>query len=165
MRSTVAWIALVLLAGACPEPPGPCGADAPWAQLMRGDDPDVELQDGEGIVMVHGPQGGWHLEFGVRAVDPDPYVVFDVTVDAPQGRIVDNHYDLKLAAHDGCNGWRTELFGFIGIRDLQEYEGQTPPELLAGEELHMQLSMTSSLGTMSDEVWLEAVPDPRDVEE
>ena len=156
----------VLGAAACePEPAGPCGVDAPWAQLMRGDDPDVELVDGEGIVMVHGPQGGWHVEFGIRAKDPDPWVLFDVTVDAPQGRIVDNHYDLKLAAHDGCNGWRTELFGFIGIRDIAEYEGQTPPDLLTGEELHMRLSMTTSLGSVTDEVTLIAEPDPRDVEE
>ena len=138
----------VLGAAACePEPAGPCGVDAPWAQLMRGDDPDVELVDGEGIVMVHGPQGGWHVEFGIR------------------GRIVDNHYDLTLAAHDGCNGWRTELFGFIGIRDIAEYEGQTPPDLLTGEELHMRLSMTTSLGSVTDEVTLIAEPDPRDVEE
>jgi hypothetical protein len=158
----IAAVALVGLVG-CDRPLPPCGEHAPSAELTRGDDPDVDLVDGDGIVMVHGPQGGWHVEFGLRVVDPDPQIVFDLTVDAVDGRVVDNHYDLRLAAHDGCTGWRTALYGFLSVVEIRESRDETPPMLLGGEELVMRLEVSSSLGVSTDEVRFIAELDPRDV--
>lgn len=148
--------------GAC-EPPR-CGP-APQARLTRGDAPDEPWSEGDGIVMVHGPQGGWHLSLGVQVVDPDPLVFLDIEVQAEGALVVDNVYELTLSDHDGCTGAREDLYGFLDVSALAETPEQTPPVLLAGRPLEVSLEVWTSTGTASDTVELLAVPDPRDVED
>jgi hypothetical protein len=59
------------------------GGAPPWLILGTGSSSLVELPAGADLELVHGPQGGWHLEatavFGL-AVSPDMHVLrYDVT--------------------------------------------------------------------------------------
>lgn len=69
-----------LLAGACEDPPpvivpvvGPCeSADSGMACLELGVGADATpIADESPIDLVHGPQGGWHVEVGVRLLHID----------------------------------------------------------------------------------------------
>lgn len=151
--------ALVLVACA-PEPPPPCGGLAPAVSLTHGEDVALDLVDGQGMTLVHGPQGGWHVLFGVRVIDPDPFIELDVTVDALDARVVDNHYELVLSEHDGCTGVRDDLFGFVDVSDIDREA--RPPDVLAGETLTLTVGVVTSIGEASEVVEVIAERDPID---
>lgn len=166
--ATSALVGLGLMLGACTPPCEPgscelprCGGEV-QARLTRGDAPDEPWTEGDGIVMVHGPQGGWHLSLGVQVVDPDPFVILDITVQARDTVVVDNHYELVLDDHDGCTGAREDLYGFLDVRELAAGDQDTPPELLAGEALLAELQAVTSTGQASYSIPLLAELDPDD---
>lgn len=162
-RPTAAVLALAvvsLAAVACDS--GPCGRRTPQAELTQGAAPTVPLEDGDGIVMVHGPQGGWHLSLGVMVTDPDPFVIVDIDVEGAGEVVVANHYEFVLDEHDGCTGTREDLYGFLDVTSLRVAEQDTPPEILGGETLYATLRVTSSEGESEDAVELRAELDPKD---
>lgn len=165
MLPTMRPLLLVIAVSACapPEPVDPelC-PDAPAAALTDGEDPSVDLEDGQDTMMVHGPQGGWHLLFGVRVTDPSPDVDLRVEAEALGETIVDNRYQFRLDPIDACTASRSDLFGFIVESVLPD--GQNPPEALTGEDITLRLTVQSSLGDSEDVVVMTAVRDPVDVE-
>lgn len=143
--------------------PSTCGDALPVVALTPGQDTTVDLADGDEIMMVHGPQGGWHVEVGLRVTDPDPRITLDLSVDALGEQVVFNHYEMRLTNHDGCTGVREGLFGFLDMSALAQGDADTPPELLVGEELTVTAEVTGQTGTATTQVVLLGVPDPKDV--
>lgn len=165
MRS-LAVVALVVAACTGPEEPVvDCGADLPQIRVTESRDIGVPLEDGDDVTLVHGPQGGWHVEVGVVVVDPEPRVELVLEIEALGEEVVRNEYSFRVNEHDGCTGHREGLFGFLDVSALVDGEANTPPELLVGEELHLTATVVGSQGTAVREVRLLGVPDPKDVEE
>lgn len=54
-----------------PPPIGPDGALL-WLEIGTGADRFVPLASGDALELVHGPQGGWHVELAVRITGSDP---------------------------------------------------------------------------------------------
>jgi len=152
MRRLLPPLVLLFLAACAPVEPEACADHEPQVRLTRGDDVQADLVDGEPTTLVFGPQGGFHVLFGVRVVDPSPRVTLDVSVDAPQGRVVDNHYRLRLDTLDeqGCVHGFDDLFGFIDTSAIDP--DARPPELLHGQTLLMRVQVEASQGVLVDEV-------------
>jgi hypothetical protein len=86
-------------------------ADPDAACVELGIGPDVSpIADGAEIELVHGPQGGWHVELGVRFTDIDPSgatLVYEAHNDdgerlsrmrygiTPRRLVVDGHHQVR----------------------------------------------------------------------
>lgn len=58
--------------------PHPCGAAS--LRLGRGIDTHVPLDDGDGVVLVHGPQNGWHVDLSAELRRTSDLMGFDASV-------------------------------------------------------------------------------------
>jgi hypothetical protein len=146
---------LLLLLFGCPpedsgEPPGgPSGGETATVEIggTLVDDQGIEsflpMEDGDPVTMVHGPQGGWHVLGSLRAVGAPEIVSIHFTVtDAVDGWLVsDNLYELMLADGDDGAAYRLSMYGFLDVHEHAQGELNTPPELLGGKELRMQMDV------------------------
>jgi hypothetical protein len=126
-------------------PPDPCGDGAPTVALTRADDPHALLAHHERLEVVHGPQGGWHLQVGVRVHDPNPEVGLVLQVEALGARLLDQRYDLRVRDHDGCVGWRGGLLAILDLSAVEPGDG-TPADRLAGQVMVVIAGVTASTG-------------------
>ena len=136
----------LLLAGACGYD-GACEGHPTSISLTPGDDRAL-LVDGDRLAIINGPQGGWHIEVGVRVADPNPEVLVALSVDALGARTVDQSYELRLRDHDGCEGWRGGLLGIFDLSRVPPGEG-TPGDRLRDQALVVTASVVGSRGEAS----------------
>lgn len=103
----------------------------------------LPMVDGDPVTMVHGPQGGWHVLGSLRAVDTPEVVAIHFTVtDEDDGWLVsDNLYELLLTEGDDGALYRLSMFGFLDVHEHAQGELNTPPELLAGKVLRLQMDV------------------------
>lgn len=158
---------VVLLLSGCPPDPEACAEPVPEFALTQSQDIDTRLSDGDSIVMVHGPQGGWHLEVGVWArVSSYRNTVITLQAEVDEGTIIDSRYDLRLYEKDleNCEGYREGLFGFIDtyVQNTRD-EPLYPPTDLVGKTVTFTGTMENEDGTVSQQLTLITEPDPRDL--
>ena len=118
------------------------------------------------LIMVHGPQGGWHLLCSARVHHTDPVVSISFTVNTEAGDVVaDNFYEVALfPGSNECNGVFSGMYAFLDVSDLAQGELNTPPELLAGELLTVEMSIVDAAGrAASDTLIVTATLDPADL--
>ncbi len=167
-------IVTALWLGAC-APPVPdtagcdptCSCDPAGVAIGTGPLPFVPIEAGQDVVMVHGPQGGWHVLAGLRAEGVPPIVRIHYTIDAlvaePPVRVSDTRYRVMLVSDGDCGGDYPDLFGYLDVRGLADGERDTPPEILAGTTLRMTMTVDDDAGrTAESAVEVRAVPDPID---
>ena len=131
------------------------------------------------VIMVHGPQGGWHILGSILTQNIRQIVEldFDIFHLATGSQISDNTYRLAMVMEDECSGYYPGLFGYINFAEHIDGENDTPPELFSDDRMEMVMRIndcSSSLqqsGTcIKSESWVEvrqeviARPDPIDVE-
>lgn len=99
------------------------------------------LAEGDEVMMVHGPQGGWHMLGSIQLFNTSPIVEIDFTItDTVSGAVVSsNYYRVGLLMEDECNGYYPGMYGYLNIQELVHEELDTPPELLGGHELVMEM--------------------------
>jgi hypothetical protein len=162
---TICWLAAC--AGEAPEPePTAC---TPSARLGGGGQEFVALGEGDPVVMVHGPQGGWHIECGARfqgLVAPVElhWWITDLQTDTT---VSESWLQVQPWAvpGDACAGDFTGMFGFLDVSDLEQGDLDTPPELLDGALLRISLEADDAEGAGVDtHVQVVAQPDPADVQ-
>ena len=124
--------------------PTGCLALTPDIEIGTGELSFESLSEGAPVVMVHGPQGGWHLLGSLRFENLKQIVEIDFNVyDEVSGvQIVDNHYRAAMLLDGDCSGYYVGMYGYINVSDLQDGELDTPPELLAGHDLRMSFHVT-----------------------
>ena len=148
-----------------PEPMGCLDYD-PAIEIGTGYSAWWPLEEGQELIMVHGPQGGWHMLCAARVFHTDPLVEISFTVTTEGGVVVaDNLYQVALfPGPNECSGVYSGMYAFLDVRELEEGERDTPPELLAYQPLIIDMSVVDAQGrAASDQRIVTAVPDPADL--
>lgn len=146
--------------------PSSCACDVPTVEIGGGDIAFVEASDGMPATMVHGPQGGWHLLGSARMVNFAPIVTIHYTVTAVAlGTVVsDNTYRVQMVAESDCTGFYPGMYGYLDVTDLASGEVDTPPEVLAGQQLVLRMDVTDTEGRLAeDELVVIAALDEADL--
>jgi hypothetical protein len=140
----------------------PC---APAVEIGTGEDIFVDLADGAPLMMVHGPQGGWHMLASVRVTGtlPEVHIQYEIEHEPSGVTVSNNSYNLALLMEEGCSGTYVGMYGYLGVGVLEEGEFNTPPELLDGDTLILRMDVqdidfVKALG----ELRVIAVRDPAD---
>ena len=118
-----------------------CAGLAPSLVVGTGEREFETLDEGDEVIMVHGPQGGWHMLGSIQLFNTSPIVEIDFTItDIQSGAVVSsNYYRVGLLMEDDCNGYYPGMYGYLNVQDLVQEEMDTPPELLGGHELEMEM--------------------------
>jgi hypothetical protein len=181
---------LLLLLGACGTSAGPAGkadsaaavdtADLPCDQrtptvTLGGSSVDelgrpiwTEMPEGSEQTMIHGPQGGWHILASADVQSTDPIVTLVYTITWPahdDAQLSWSSVQVMLVDDDRCGGYYAGILGILDVSAVAEGDLDTPPELLAGEELVLHMDVTERYATSvtaSDERHVIAVRDPAD---
>lgn len=111
------------------------------------------LEVNEEVVMVHGPQGGWHMLGSIRLTNINPIVEIDFTItDIESGMIVSsNYYRVGLLMEDDCSGYYPGMYGYMNVQDLTIDDMNTPPELLGGHELRMEMRSNDCTASQNEQ--------------
>ncbi|MBW2255386.1 MAG: hypothetical protein JRI25_12425 [Deltaproteobacteria bacterium] len=158
------WLLVLVLSG-CPTPDD-CFEDLPIVEIGTGDDAFEPLEDGAPLTMVHGPQGGWHLLVSSRVSHTTESVDIGLTVtDVPSSvEVSKGLYEVFLGVEDECIGTFSGMYAFLGVAGLAEGQLNTPPELLAGHELLVEMAIEDSEGRATEAgKTVIAALDPMDV--
>ena len=121
--------------------PRSCVDEPPVVFIGTGEQVFEEMIEEQGVIMVHGPQGGWHMLGSIRIENTSPIVEIDFEIeDLHSGVIVSsNHYRVGLLMEDDCSGYYPGMYGYLNVQDLIGDMGNTPPELLGGHLLEMRM--------------------------
>jgi hypothetical protein len=137
---------LFVLVG-CPEgPERPPSPPCPVEVLIGdGQSPFRAREDGELARIVHGPQGGFHLDVSLWATGlPSPWEVEIVAVE-PAGVVVSEQFlTIAPAPVDRCTA---VLEHTIALLDVHELSDDNPGEVLDGETLTLGVTVTGAEGT------------------
>lgn len=141
----------------------------PSVEIGGGETEWEELLEGSEHTMVHGPQGGWHMLGSVKAIGFDDVleVHYSITANEHGDAIIsDNSYrvlsirdetDDTVATYPG-------MYGYLDVTALAEGELDTPPELLAWQEVVLHMEVVDASGhSASDDRMVIAAPDPADM--
>ncbi len=179
-----AALALVLpLLGGCGDkdddtsgPPGGRDSSEPAPAGCFDHDPDIEvgtgaasfvsLNEGDPVVMVHGPQGGWHLLGSVRAWNMTDVVQihFLVTVEETGAVVADNSLYVQMIREEECLGVYPGMYAYLNVTALADGDRDTPPELLAYQRLVFTATVTDQDGReVTASLPITATPDPSDL--
>lgn len=128
------------------------------------------ITDGSEVVVVHGPQGGWHIWGSAKAHNTRNVVQIDIEVyDIPSGAMIaENGYHVALIKEDTCTGSYPGMFAFVNVDSLTDSELglDTPPELICYHPLRIEMTATDSGGrVVTKSVEVVGVPDPSDVDD
>ena len=152
--------------------------------------PSIEMGEGERTfelfeepyesMMIHGPQGGWHILASLQIHGMMDIVEVQYTIEhlATGVLVSDNNYRLAVISEGDCTGYYPGMYGYLSVSPLYDGELDTPPEILGGERLRIQFRVNDcnpnqeAVGDcVRDERWVEtalevlATLDPVDVVE
>lgn len=158
---------LLILAACAGGEPDPCAAFDPFTlELGTGEETFETLEDGQPVMMVHGPQGGWHMLASARLENTTERVELHFVITHLDSGVVvaDNTYKTRLETTGECQGQFVGMYGYLNVFPLAEGDDNTPPELLSYEDLRFDMTATDSEGRIAtDSRLVLAEPDPMDV--
>jgi hypothetical protein len=140
---------------------------APAVEIGAGDIAWVPLAARDEVVMVHGPQGGWHILWSARVAGLQPTLQLrGVIADVASGVVVsDVTYNVASTPLDVCTGESVGQYGYLDVSGLADGSLDTPPELLGGHTMALRVEASDFLGgTAAAELEVVATPDPTDVD-
>lgn len=134
------------------EPVG-CYAETPSIDLGQGEREFEDFVEPYESVMIHGPQGGWHILASLRTQGMMDIVEVHYTIEhLDTGVFVsDNIYRLGVISEGECTGYYPGLYGYLSVSDLYDGDLDTPPELLGGDTLRIRLRVTDCTTSMEDQ--------------
>ena len=147
---------------------GGCFSEDHVVEVGTGEREFESLDEGEGVVMVHGPQGGWHMLGSMQASHMTEIVAAHFVITHLESGVVvaDNTYRVATVYdEDNCRGYYPGMYGYLYVEALAEGDLDTPPELMAYDELQFCMTVTDQDEREgSDCRTVVAVPDPVDLE-
>jgi len=151
------------------ETKGYCATTDPAVVVGNGESAHVALEDGDEVIMVDGPQGGWHVWYSFAAYNFGEIATFDlVGEDQTLGiSVIDESVTQALVAGEDCAATAYGAFGYLPGDDTTTTDvDESPPAYLAGDTLLMRVTVTDfddpSI-TATGEVAVTLVCDPADV--
>lgn len=148
--------------------PTGCFANEAMVDVGTGATAFEPLAEGDPVVMVHGPQGGWHLLGSVRTHNMTEVVRirFEVVVEDTGAVVADNSLYVQTLPDGDCAGVYPGMYAYLVVEELADGDADTPPELLAYKSLMFRAFVEDQDGrTASGEVRITATPDPVDLED
>jgi hypothetical protein len=145
-----------------------CFAQTPSIEIGEGERMFEPFEEPYEAMMIHGPQGGWHILASLKTRGMMDIVEVYYTIEhLDTGTFVsDNTYRLAVVSEGECNGFYPGLYGYLSVRDLYDGDLDTPPELLGGDMLRMTLRVNDCTTNMESqglcvqaERWAEATLD------
>lgn len=168
------WLCGALFALGCsgnPEPEDtadPCALETPAVSIGDGEYTWAGLSAGQEVVMVHGPQGGWHVLASIWTENLGALVTIDYVITATdfEGYVIaDDTYRVAMVTDDACGGFYPGIYGYLEVGDLADGELDTPPEVLSYSNLQLSLTVTDTNERVASNVIdVIALPDPQDVD-
>ena len=145
-----------------------CYGRTPKLQVGGGDVAYQALGPGSEVIMVHGPQGGWHVVASAsiaylrEVVDIEVEVLAEVNGD--QEVVAFGAYRGALVMESTCQGTYPGMFAYLDVSGIADGELDTPPELLSNTPALISMVAWDSDGHRA-EGSLEVVlmPDPIDI--
>ena len=122
--------------------------------------------EAEPVVMVHGPQGGWHMLGSVRTHNMHNIIEVHFTVtDVESGvRVSDNNYRVAVVEDAECTGYYPGMYGYLDVAELATDVASRPPEVLGYKLVDIEMSVTDYEGReMTETLRVTAQPDPVDL--
>ena len=120
-------------------------------------------------MMVHGPQGGWHMLGAIRATNTTSIIQSPLKSRLEYGVFIsdtDYHVMLKMDENEECTGIYPAMFGFLDVSELVDGDLDEPAELLSYAEVEMTMSIEDHTEPNPDgfgSLVVTAIPDPQDV--
>lgn len=145
----------------------PCFQNEPWVAIGTGEQQWVDLIEGDPIVMVHGPQGGWHILGSAKVANMGEKVSIHYTITdvESQVKIADNLYNIRLGMDEDCGGLFPGMYAYLDVSELALGEQNTPPELLAYNELELSMRISNEFEMeVTKTIRVIAQLDPKDVD-
>jgi len=140
--------------------------DPTIVEVGEGEEEFESLEDGDSVMLVHGPQGGWHVTGAVRATGFGQIARLHYSVqDLESGvYVTDYSYNVAMVMEDECVGTFFNLIGFVTIAELGGGDELIPPDLLEGNELEMKIIVENFNGRVGEaSVTVIAERDPQDL--
>lgn len=155
----------------------PTASTGPRITLGQGETEWIDLPDGEPVMMVHGPQGGWHILGSVRTYELGDVATIDFWIvdDASGIEVTRVEHKVLMTTGDDCADCLQHIgmYGFLEVDELAgtqtcDWCGESdcvPPELLSGNPMTLcmsvedqdEVSASACVGVVGD-------PDPEDLE-
>ncbi len=129
-----------------------CAAEEASVSVGGGDTTYEPLSDGDPAMIVHGPQGGWHLLASARVRNTLNRVTITYTAKVlPEETPISwNQYGVQLQEQGSCTGDYPGMYAYLDVSDLAEGEADTPPELLEGKEIQLRLQVEDEDGRAAE---------------
>ena len=143
-----------------------CFDQEPRLEVGTGETTFEGLNENDPVVMVHGPQGGWHMLGSVRTHNMETIIEVHYTItDEATGVLVsDNTYRVAVVSDGDCTGYYPGMYGYLTVSDLATADATRPPELLGYNTVVMTMDVTDYGGrTASTSLRVLAEPDPIDI--
>ena len=144
----------------------PCEAAPPSVEIGTGDTTFESLVEAEPVVMVHGPQGGWHMLGSVRTHNMHNIIEVHYTVtDMESGvRVSDNNYRVAVVQDGECTGYYPGMYGYIDVAELVTEFATRPPEVLGYHIVELRMAVKDYEGREAEaSILVTAQPDPADL--
>ena len=142
-----------------------CYGRTPSVEIGQGEREFEDFEEPYESVMIHGPQGGWHILASLRTHGMMDIVEVHYTIEHLETStfVSDNIYRLAVVSEGECSGYYPGLYGYLSGRDIYDGDLDTPPELLGGDTLRIRLRVTDCTTNMETlglcvqaERWAEA---------
>jgi hypothetical protein len=119
---------------------GDCMVDPVVIEVGQGELEFSMLSDGDEVMIVHGPQGGWHITGSIRVtgIGQIGRVNFRIQDMESGVYVTDYWYNVAMVMEDDCTGTFVNMTGFVNVAEL-EGEGSIPPDFLAGGSLKITM--------------------------
>lgn len=143
---------------------GGCAEGDPCVEVGNGETSHAPLAEGDHVVMVHGPQGGWHIWGSLKTWNLSDIVTIVFTIDDQDTgvRISDNTYNVAMVAGDADNEHvYYGLFGFLDADDPATADVvEIPPDVLAGHTVRLAMTVTNADDGTSATASVDVIADP-----
>ena len=132
-------------------PSDPCLASPAVLKLGTGFEAFEDLEDGDELVMIHGPQGGWHMTGAVTLENSTELVIleFSATHVATGISVSEVTHPIAMVPTTGgtewqCMGQALDQYIYLDVEELaakiDDKKRVTPWALLCGEEIEIRLA-------------------------
>ena len=142
----------------------PCFVEEPILRIGEGDTDFVPFSETPEAMMIHGPQGGWHIlvSFELENAMDIVEVQYQITHLDSGVMVSQNNYRLAIVSTAECAGYYPGMYGYLRVVELYDGNLDTPPELLAGDILRIDLRVNDCSVQLQNEGW--CTPEERWIE-
>ena len=129
-----------------------CFGLTPSLTIGEGEQTFVPFSEPAEAMIVHGPQGGWHVVASIRIENMESIIegVYQIVHQETGVLVSENPFRLAVITDGDCSGYYPGMFGYISVTELNDGDLDTPPELLGGDILEMTITVNDCPSMLED---------------